>query len=153
MQLPNISITTFNNHNRQDVKANKTKCRTWDTPFQSRSIAQYLDAINGSIEQFPVREIRIYIPFKSITKYKNNKETIISFRFVWTVENLFKPAENWPTCINCLVLSFDLASSENNVTSFIAHISPLSLMDNENEIRYRHSNKWQSLANISKEQT
>lgn len=31
------------------------------------------------------------------------------------------------TCINCLALSLDFASSENNVTSFIAHISPLSL--------------------------
>ena len=31
------------------------------------------------------------------------------------------------TCPNCCALSLDFASSENRVTSFMAHISPLSL--------------------------
>nr|GMC58300.1 hypothetical protein CK203_067782 [Ipomoea batatas] len=39
--------------------------------------------------------------------------------------NLLNNAISWA---NCLALSFDFASSENNVTSFIAHISPLSLL-------------------------
>lgn len=38
-----------------------------------------------------------------------------------------KSTENQLACIKCLALSLDFASSENNVTSFIAHISPLSL--------------------------
>lgn len=81
-----------------------------------------MDVVNDLIKKFPAKTEQ-----KNFFQQNNMQ-----------LNDLFGQLSNEDqlTCINCLALSLDFASSENNVTSFIAHISPFSLNQSRLQIRY-----------------
>jgi hypothetical protein len=108
-----------------------------DIPSQIHGTAQCLGVVNGLKEKFPVKRLKVRTSFKAIYKLNNIKKKYTQAeKFIVLSQETSLLRGDQLTCINCLALSLDLASSENNVTSFIAHNSPRSLADCKGKIRH-----------------
>lgn len=155
IQNTNASLLLYKGNNyiwEKNVLSMQLSDMKYPTPnlqFQIHSTALYLDALDGSVKWFPVRRVYIRSPFQKHRKYELIKEdSNIQQNLSKQIFDIIYILPRLHTCPNCFALSFDFVSSENNVTSFIAHISPLSLIQYSRTECGKHQKK--SLLGITK---